>query len=120
MNKPMGKQHRTPSNHPDDGNAFSMMLEAMSVEELTDALNDALENMTEENYDPAWIDAYLAALDRKDPMPEIPDAEASYASFPVLSKQAVEKSVDYLKKYNKDKKFEKDVNCILNVVVYAI
>ena len=81
MNKPMGKQHRTPSNHPDDGNAFSMMLEAMSVEELTDALNDALENMTEENYDPAWIDAYLAALDRKDPMPEIPDAEASYASF---------------------------------------
>ncbi|MDE6901335.1 MAG: DUF4367 domain-containing protein [Lachnospiraceae bacterium] len=81
MNKPMGKQRRTPLNYPDDGNAFSMMLEAMSVEELTDALNDLLENMTERNYDSALIDAYLAALDRKDPMPEIPDAETSYTNF---------------------------------------
>ena len=81
MNKPMGKQRRTPLNDPDDGNAFSMMLEAMSVEELTDALNDLLENMTERNYDSALIDAYLAALDRKDPMPEIPDAETSYTNF---------------------------------------
>lgn len=81
MNKPMGKQRRTPLNDPDDGNAFSMMLEAMSVEELTDVLNDLLENMTERNYDSALIDAYLAALDRKDPMPEIPDAETSYTNF---------------------------------------
>ena len=81
MNKPMGKQRRTPLIYPDNGDAFSMMLEAMSVDELTDALNDVLENMTEENYDPALIDAYLAALDRKDPMPEIPGAETSYANL---------------------------------------
>ena len=47
--------------------------EAMTEEELTDGLNEALESMTEENYDPALIDAYLAALDRKAPMPEVPD-----------------------------------------------
>ena len=81
MNKPMGKQRRTPLIYPDNGDVFLMMLEAMSVDELTDALNDVLENMTEENYDPALIDAYLAALDRKDPMPDIPDAETSYANL---------------------------------------
>ncbi|MDE7245307.1 MAG: hypothetical protein K2O18_15230 [Oscillospiraceae bacterium] len=77
----LNKQRRTPLNYPDDGNAFSMMLEAMSTDELTEALHDALQNITEENYDPALIDAYLDALDRKDPMPELPDAEASYAGF---------------------------------------
>lgn len=77
----LNKQRTTPLNYPDDGNVFSMMLEAMSADELTDALHDALENITEENYDPALIDAYLDALDRKDPMPETPDAEASYAGF---------------------------------------
>ena len=81
MNKPVSKQRRTPLIYPDNGDVFLMMLEAMSVDELTNALNDVLENMTEENYDPALIDAYLAALDRKDPMPDIPDAETSYADF---------------------------------------
>ncbi len=82
MNKPGGKQRGKPSNYSsDDGNAFSMMLEAMSVDELTGALDEAMENMTEKNYDPALIDAYLDALDRKDPMPEFPDAETAYASF---------------------------------------
>ena len=37
--------------------------------------------MTEETYDPALIDAYLAALDRKAPMPEVPDSEAAFANF---------------------------------------
>lgn len=81
MNRPMGKQRRTPLNYPDNGDAFSMMLEAMSVDELTDGLDDVLENMTVDDYDPALIDAYLAALDRKDPMPEIPDKKTSYAAF---------------------------------------
>lgn len=75
------KQHGSPSNIPAGGNVFEMMLEAMTVEELTDGLNEALESMTEETYDPALIDAYLAALDRKEPMPEVPDAKTSYANF---------------------------------------
>lgn len=74
-------QRTAPSNNPEDGNVFSMMLEDMSVDELTDALNDVLENMSEENFDPTLLDAYLDALDHKDPMLEILDAETSYASF---------------------------------------
>lgn len=81
MNQPIDRQQKAPSNNPGDGAAFSMMLEAMSVEELTDALNDALENMTEENYDSALIDAYLDALDRKDPPPHILEAGAAYSGF---------------------------------------
>lgn len=74
-------QHGGPSNCPIDGDVFSKMLEAMTTKELTDGLNEALESMTDENYDPALIDAYLAALDRKDPMPEVPDAEGFFADF---------------------------------------
>lgn len=81
MNESSSKQRGTPSNGPHDEDVFSMMLEAMSVAELNSALEEALENMTEENYDPALINAYLEALDRKDPIPEIPDAEAAYAGF---------------------------------------
>lgn len=75
------KQHGSPSNRPAGGDVFTKMLEAMTEEELTDGLNEALESMTEENYDPALIDAYLAALDRKAPMPEVPDTEAAFANF---------------------------------------
>lgn len=75
------KQHGSPSNRPAGGDVFTKMLEAMTEEELTDGLNEALESMTEENYDPALIDAYLAALDRKAPMPEVPDSEAAFANF---------------------------------------
>ena len=75
------KQHGSPSNRPAGGDVFAKMLEAMTEEELTDGLNEALESMTEENYDPALIDAYLAALDRKAPMPEVPDSEAAFANF---------------------------------------
>lgn len=81
MNKSIGKQHGSPSNNPADGNMFEMMLEAMTVEELMDGMNEVLENMTDENYDPALIDAYLAALNRKEPMPEIPDAKISFSNF---------------------------------------
>mgnify|MGYP006922544351 CR=1 FL=1 len=44
---------------------FMQMLETLTEEELTDALNEALESMTNENYDSALVDAYLAALDHK-------------------------------------------------------
>lgn len=81
MNNNASKQHGNPSNPPENDDVFSMMLEAMTLEELTDGLNAALENITDENYDPTLIDAYLAVLDRKDPLPETPDIGTSYADF---------------------------------------
>lgn len=81
MNNTTSKQHGSPSNCPTDGDVFMQMLEAMTEEELTDGLNEALESMTDEDYDSALIDAYLAALDRKAPMPEIPDTDTSFANF---------------------------------------
>lgn len=81
MKNIMSKQHGSPSNCPTDGDVFMQMLEAMTEEELTDGLNEALESMTDESYDSALIDAYLAALDRKAPMPEVPDTDTSFANF---------------------------------------
>ena len=81
MNNTTSKQHGSPSNCPTDGDVFMQMLEAMTEEELTDGLNEALESMTDEDYDSALIDAYLAALDRKAPMPEVPDTDTSFANF---------------------------------------
>lgn len=56
-------------------------LKAMSPVDLADALELALDSMTEENYDPASIDAYLDALDEKAPMPEEPDTEGDFQEF---------------------------------------
>ena len=56
-------------------------LDAMSAVELAEALERALDAMTEEDYDEAVIDAYLDALDRKAPMPEAPDAAEAYSDF---------------------------------------
>ena len=56
-------------------------LDAMSAVELAEALERALDAMTEEDYDETVIDAYLDALDRKAPMPEIPDAAAACDDF---------------------------------------
>ena len=81
MKNIVSKQHGRPSNCPTDGDVFAKMLEAMTEEELTDGLNEALDTMTDENYDSALIDAYLAALDRKAPMPEVPDKDTSFANF---------------------------------------
>lgn len=81
MNHTASKQHGGPLNFPTDGDVFMQMLEVMTEEELTEGLNEALESMTEENYDSALIDAYLAALDRKAPIPEVPDTNTSFANF---------------------------------------
>ena len=56
-------------------------LDAMSAVELAEALECALDAMTEEDYDEAVIDAYLDALDRKAPMPEVADTMTAYAGF---------------------------------------
>ena len=80
MNDPMDK-------HPEEireRTCFDVSqekLEAMSPSELAEAMEAALDAMTEETYDPAVIDAYLDALDRKAPMPAHPNAESSYQDF---------------------------------------
>lgn len=81
MKNIVSKQHGSPSNYPADGDMFMQMLETLTEEELTDALNEALESMTNENYDSALVDAYLAALDRKAPMPEVADADIAFANL---------------------------------------
>ena len=80
MNDPMDK-------HPEEmreQTCFDVSqekLEAMSPSELAEAMEAALDAMTEETYDPAVIDAYLDALDRKAPMPAHPSAESSFQDF---------------------------------------
>ena len=56
-------------------------LDALSAVELAEALERALDAMTDETYDETLIIAYLDALDRKAPMPEMPDAATAYADF---------------------------------------
>ena len=43
MKSIVSKQHGSPSNSPADGDMFMQMLETLTEEELTDALNEALE-----------------------------------------------------------------------------
>lgn len=56
-------------------------LDALTAEELESALAVALDSMTEETYDGDMIARYLDALERKAPMPPVPDVDASYAAF---------------------------------------
>lgn len=72
---------QTSQNSPVNPAISSESLEAMSPVELAEALELALDSMTEETYDPAVIDAYLDALDRKAPMPPAPDTEAAFQDF---------------------------------------
>lgn len=55
--------------------------DSMSSVEIAEALEQALDSMTEETYDPALIDAYLNALDQRAPMPPPPDAKASFQAL---------------------------------------
>lgn len=56
-------------------------LQAMAPAELADALERTLDAMTEEEYDPDLIDAYLDALEEKAPMPQEPDSEKALREF---------------------------------------
>lgn len=64
-------------------------LEQLSPEELAQAMEQALDDMTEDTYDQAVIDAYLDALEAKTPMPEAPDVEESYGQFQAMLSQAL-------------------------------
>lgn len=55
--------------------------DSMSSVEIAEALEQALDSMTEETYDPALIDAYLNALDQRAPMPPPPDANVSFQAL---------------------------------------
>ncbi len=56
-------------------------IDAMSPSELADAMEQAIDAMTEETYDPVVIDAYLDALERKSPIPDHPGVHTAYADF---------------------------------------
>jgi len=56
-------------------------LGSMEPDELIDELADKWEAMGEKDFDPELIDAYLAALDKKEPVASDFDAKASLAAF---------------------------------------
>lgn len=70
-------QPKLPNGHLD----FSEELDAMSVSQLAQAMEDALEDMTEETYDEALLSAYLDALDQKAPMPDMLDTDEAWRAF---------------------------------------
>ena len=80
MDSPLNR-HTDQTSQPDCFDLSPERLNSMSASELEAAMEEALAEMTEENYDPAVIDAYLDALDQRAPMPEYPDAKTSYANF---------------------------------------
>lgn len=64
-------------------------LAQLSPEELAQAMEQALDGMTEDTYDQAVLNAYLDALDAKAPMPEMPDVDTSYQQFQAMLSGAV-------------------------------
>ena len=74
-------EKKFPQNRPDGGEISTESFSSLSPEELAAAMEQMLDDMTEEDYDPELLNAYLDALDEKAPMPEVPDAEVSFARF---------------------------------------
>lgn len=80
MESPLN-HHSNQTGKPDCLDISPERLKTMSPSELEQAMEDALSIMTEEDYDPAVIEAYLNALDNQAPMPLFPDARTSYTNF---------------------------------------
>ena len=75
-------EQTSPLDTPDDGWYLSdAEMDAMTADELEAAFALALDSMTEDTYDGEVISRFLDAMDRKDPMPEHPNVETSYAGF---------------------------------------
>lgn len=70
-----------PQNTPGGGDISTESFASLSPAELAGAFEEVLDAMTEDNYDPELLDAYLDALDEKAPMPQAPDMEGSLAQF---------------------------------------
>lgn len=69
------------SDHPACFDISSAKLDSMTVSELANAMEEAIDLVTEEDYDPAIIDAYLDAMDRKSPISGDLDTQTSYDDF---------------------------------------
>lgn len=54
---------------------------ALTADELTDALSDMWDAMDERNYDPAQMDAYLAELEKREPISPSFDVDTSLVTF---------------------------------------
>lgn len=88
MDSPL-KHHFDPAERPDCLDVSPERLNPMTAAQLERELEAALEAMTEAEYDPAVIDAYLDALDRKAPMrttrtpgPPMPGSRPGYSGPP--------------------------------------
>lgn len=77
----MGHDLNSPPSQPACLSVSPERLDSMSASELADAMEQAVDAMTEETYDPAVIDAYLEALDGKIPVPDDLNTKASYSDF---------------------------------------
>ena len=84
-------EHETmePSKIPADRAMLLETMDSMSASELAEAMENALGTMTVDTYDGELIDAFLDALNRKAPVPEIPNAADSYAQFEVRAQAAL-------------------------------
>lgn len=67
--------------HSEDAAQNHKHLDELTADELTDALSDMWDAMDETNYDPAQMDAYLAELEKQEPISPDFDADASLAAF---------------------------------------
>lgn len=74
-------RHADPLNKPGDGRSSVEDLRDRAAVDLADELEELLDAMTEEDFDPELVDAYLDALEEKAPMPRQPDAKAAYAQL---------------------------------------
>ena len=70
-------QPKLPNGNPN----FPENLESMSADQIAQAMEDSLDHMTEETYDEAVISAYLDALDKKAPMPDMQSTDEAWAEF---------------------------------------
>jgi len=77
----MGFDLRNDPEQPEYFDISPERLDSMSPSELADAMERAIDGMTEETYDPAVIDAYLEALDRRSPIPDGAGPRRSYTDF---------------------------------------
>lgn len=77
----INSKYDSPAGRPDFPVDFMKDFENLSAVELAEAMEQALETMTEETYDEALLRAFLDELDRKAPPPRLPDAQAGYARF---------------------------------------
>jgi len=74
-------EHMDASSTPSNGPKSQNQLDVMSSLEIANALEQALDEMTEDSYDTDLIDAYIDALNRKVPLPEIPNEITAYKIF---------------------------------------